>query len=445
MDFRPNTQKDREEMLKTIGVKSIDELFSDIPPALRFKGDMKLPPGMSEYEVAKHLKSLAGKNTAQDYACFIGAGAYDHYVPSVVRHVLARSEFYTAYTPYQPEVSQAVLQSIYEYQTMICELTGMDAANASMYDGASSTAESVTIAAGLTRRKKAIVSRTVNPETRAVIKTYAAGHDIEVAEVGFEQGVTSLKSLHEALDKDVACVVTQQPNFFGNIEPVDEISQDVRSVGASLIVSVNPITLGVLRPPAEYGAEIVTGEGQVLGNPLAFGGPYLGVLAVKDKYLRRMPGRLVGMTKDTRGQRGFVLTLQTREQHIRRERATSNICSNEALNALAAVVYLTWLGKEGIREIGRICVNKAHYLAEGIKSIKGYSLAWTTPFFNEFAVKCPVAPEKIVQSLLDRKILAGYPLGRAYPELKDYLLIAVTEKRTKEEMDNLLAGLEGLA
>lgn len=445
MDYRPNTPKDREEMLKTIGVQSIEELFSDIPPALRFKGDMKLPPALSEFEVSKLLRELAGKNTAQDLVIFAGAGAYDHYVPAVVRHVLGRSEFYTAYTPYQPEVSQAVLQSIFEYQTMICELTGMDAANASMYDGASAAAESVTIAAGLTRRSVALVSRTVHPETRIVTETYAKGHGITVKEVPFENGVTSVKELENLLSGDVACVVIQQPNFFGNIEPVDEISKKVQEAGATLIVQVNPLSLGVLRPPAEYGAEIVVGEGQALGNPLAFGGPYLGILAVKNKYLRRMPGRLVGETVDNRGQRGFVLTLQTREQHIRRERATSNICSNEALNALAATVYLTWLGKEGIRELAEHCVAKAHYLAERISGLKGYELAWNTPFFNEFAVKCPVDPEKIVKSLVSKKILAGYPLGRAYPELKDHLLIAVTEKRTKKEMDDLLAGLEGLA
>jgi len=445
MNFLPNTDKDREEMLKTIGVKSIDELFSDIPPALRFNRALDIPPGMSEYELAKHMRELAEKNEAQNYATFIGAGSYDHYVPSVVRFVISRSEFYTAYTPYQPEVSQAVLQSIYEYQTMICELTGMDAANASMYDGASAAAESVTIAAGLTRRKRALVSRTVHPETRTVIRTYAVGHNIDVEEIPLENGLTSVKSLEDKLGKDVSCVVIQEPNFFGNLEPVHEIAEKVRQAGATLIVCVNPISLGVLRPPSEYGAEIVVGEGQVLGNPMAFGGPYLGVLAVKKRYLRRMPGRLAGVTKDTRGQRGFVLTLQTREQHIRRERATSNICSNEALNALAATVYLSWLGKEGIKELSANCVKKAHYLAERISAIKGFSLAWEVPFFNEFAVKCPVDPEKIVKSLLDKKILAGYPLGRAYPEMKDYLLIAVTEKRTKKEMDDLLAGLEGLA
>lgn len=445
MNFLPNTNKDREEMLKTIGVQSIDELFSDIPPALRFKGSLNLPAGMSEYEVAKHVRELAAKNTAAECVNFIGAGAYDHYVPAVVRHVLGRSEFYTAYTPYQPEVSQAVLQSIFEYQTMICELTGMDAANASMYDGASAAAESVTIAAGLTRRKKALVCGTVHPDTRAVIKTYAAGHGIEVIEVPFENGVTSLKAFEGLISKDVACVVIQQPNFFGALEPMDEISAKTQAVGASLIASVNPISLGILRPPAEYGAEIVVGEGQPLGNPLAFGGPYLGVLAVKDKYLRRMPGRLVGVTTDTKGQRGFVLTLQTREQHIRRERATSNICSNEALNALAAVVYLAWLGKQGIKEIGEVCANKAAYLADSISKIKGYKVAFEQPFFNEFAVKCPVDAEKVVKHLYSKKILAGYPLGKAYPELKDHLLIAVTEKRTKKEMDDLLAGLEELA
>ncbi|HHW27809.1 MAG TPA: aminomethyl-transferring glycine dehydrogenase subunit GcvPA [Firmicutes bacterium] len=445
MNFIPNTKKDREEMLETIGVSSVEELFSDIPESLRLKGQMNLPPAMSEYEVAKHLRELSEKNTAQDFATFIGAGSYDHYVPSVVRHVLGRSEFYTAYTPYQPEVSQAVLQSIFEYQTMICELTGMDAANASMYDGPSAAAEAVTIASGLLRKKKALVSRTVHPETREVTRTYAKGHDIDVAEIHMSNGVTCLDSLKELLTNDVASVVIQQPNFFGNLEPVDKISEMVKAAGATLIVSVNPMTLGVLRPPGEYGAEIVVGEGQVFGNPMAFGGPYLGIFAVASKYLRRMPGRLVGMTNDVRGQRGFVLTLQTREQHIRRDKATSNICSNEALNALAATVYLSWLGKEGIKELGQHCVKKAHYLADRISKIKGYSLAWDAPFFNEFAVKCPVCPHKIVDALKEKKILAGYPLGDAYPELKDHLLIAVTEKRTKKEMDELLAGLEGLS
>ncbi len=445
MNFIPSTEKDREEMLRTIGVASVEELFSDIPKSLRLTEDMDLPGALSEYGVAKLLREISEKSTAQGFATFIGAGAYDHHVPSVVRHVLGRSEFYTAYTPYQPEVSQAVLQSIFEYQTMICELTGMDAGNASMYDGPSAAAEAVTIASGLLRRKNALVSRTVHPETRKVTKTYAVGHGIEVSEIPMSNGVTDLASLKGLLTSDVASVTIQQPNFLGNLEPVDEISALAKASGATLIVAVNPMTLGVLRPPVEYGAEIVVGEGQVFGNPMAFGGPYLGVLAVGSKYLRRMPGRLVGMTNDVRGQRGFVLTLQTREQHIRRDKATSNICSNEALCALAATVYLSWLGKEGIKDLGKQCLKKAHYLAEGISKIKGYSIAWNAPFFNEFAVKCPVSPEKILTSLLDKKILAGYPLGRDYPELADHLLIAVTEKRSKKEMDDLLAGLEGLS
>jgi len=445
MNFLPNTNKDREEMLKTIGVKSIDELFSDIPPALRFEGDLDLPPAMSEHDLAKHMIDLANKNKATGLVNFIGAGAYDHYIPAVVRHVISRSEFYTAYTPYQAEISQAVLQSIYEYQTMICELTGMDAANASMYDGASAAAESVTIAAGLTKRKRALVSRTVHPETRAVIKTYAAGHDLVVEEVDFENGVTSKEHLLSSIGTDVCCLVLQQPNFFGNLEEVDDLSQVVKENGATLIVSVNPISLGILKPPAEYGADIVVGEGQVFGNPMAFGGPYLGIMAVNQKYLRRMPGRLVGMTTDDQGRRGFVLTLQTREQHIRRERATSNICSNQALNALAATVYLSWLGKKGICEIGEQCLQRAHYLADRISELEGFSLAWQAPFFNEFTVKCPMDADKVVDALIKKNILAGYPLGRFYPEMKDHLLIAVTEKRTKEEMDDLVAGLEGLA
>ena len=445
MNFLPNTDKDRAEMLKTIGVKSTADLFSDIPDSLKFKGQMNLPAALSESELAGLMKGMAAKDAAANYATFIGAGAYDHHVPSVVHHVLARSEFYTAYTPYQPEVSQAVLQSIFEYQTMICELTGMDASNASMYDGPSAAAESVTIACGLTRRDKALVSRTIHPETRVVTKTYAAGHSIAVEEVPMENGVTSVAALEKMLSPEIGCLVIQQPNFLGNLEPVDEISAKVKAVGATLIVAVNPISLGLLRTPAEYGAEIVVGEGQVLGNPMGFGGPYLGLLAVKDKYLRRMPGRLVGETTDVRGQRGFVLTLSTREQHIRRERATSNICSNQALCALSAAVYMSWLGKQGVKDLAEHCVKKAHYLAGKISSLKGYSLAWNTPFFNEFAVKCPVAPEKVVKSLLGKNILAGYPLGKDYPELKDYLLIAVTEKRTKKEMDDLVSGMEVLA
>ena len=445
MNYLPNTDKDREEMLKAIGVSSVEELFNDIPPNLRFKGDLNIPLGLSEYELAKHMEDLASRNTAQDYVNFLGAGSYDHYIPSVVSHVLGRSEFYTAYTPYQPEISQAVLQSIYEYQTMICELTGMDAANASMYDGASAAAESVTIASGMTRRKRALVSRAVHPETRAVIKTYADAHEIQVEEIDYKDGITGIADLTGKLGNDVACVVIQQPNFFGVLEPVGEISAKVKAAGAAFIVSVNPMTLGLLRPPAEYGADIVVGEGQVFGNPMAFGGPYLGIMAVTQRFLRRMPGRLVGMTTDGEGRRGFVLTLQTREQHIRRERATSNICSNQALNALAAVVYLSWAGKQGVRQVGEQCVQKAAYLADRISRIEGFSLAWDAPFFNEFAVKCPVDAGQVAESLLEQNILAGYPLGRAYPELGQYLLIAVTEKCTRQEMDALVAGLEGLA
>lgn len=445
MNYAPNTKKDKEEMLKTIGVSTLEDLFQDIPRSLRLKEDMDIPPSMSEYELDRHMRELAEKNKAKNFVNFIGAGSYDHYVPSVVRHVLNRSEFYTAYTPYQPEVSQAVLQSIYEYQTMICELTGMDAANASMYDGASAAAESVTIASGLTRRKKAFLSKTVNPETILVTKTYAVGHEIEVGEIEMENGVTSLTSLKEKINKDVACLVIQQPNFFGNLEPVDEISAITQEAGVTLIVAVNPLSLGLLRPPSEYGADIVVGEGQVFGNPMAFGGPYLGIMAVKNKYLRRMPGRLVGVSKDGKGRRGFVLTLQTREQHIRRDRATSNICSNQALCALAATVYLSWLGKEGIRDLAAQCLQKAAYLAEKISGLKGYGLAWDTPFFNEFVIDCPVDAETVVETLMDKGILAGYPLGKTCTDFKNKLLIAVTEKRTKKEMDDLVAGLEGLS
>ncbi|MEW6523104.1 MAG: aminomethyl-transferring glycine dehydrogenase subunit GcvPA [Bacillota bacterium] len=447
MNFIPNTERDRQRMLEAIGIRSIEELFEDIPDIVRLKRELDLPRAMSESELYSHMVGLAGANSSfHEYVSFLGAGAYDHYIPAVVQHVLGRSEFYTAYTPYQPEVSQAVLQSIYEYQTMICELTGMDVSNASMYDGATAMAEAAMIACGQTRRKKIVVARSVHPEYRAVIHTYARGADLEVVEVDFQKDSGQVCGSGLAGQVPGAgCVLVQQPNFFGCIEDVQSIGNLARQHGALFVVAVDPLSLGVLRPPASYGADMVVGEGQPLGVPMSFGGPYLGFFAVTEKLMRRIPGRVVGATVDVRGQRGFVLTLQTREQHIRREKATSNICSNEALCALAATVYLSWLGKEGIQDLARHCLQKAAYARDRITSLDGYQRAFSAPHFKEFAVRCQVGTGRVLDELLKKKIIAGYPLGRDYPELDDVLLISVTEKRSRGQIDALVSGLEGLA
>ncbi|MEW6242714.1 MAG: aminomethyl-transferring glycine dehydrogenase subunit GcvPA [Bacillota bacterium] len=445
MRYIPNTDKDRREMLAAIGVGSVEELFSDIPAEVRFKGEMKLPAAMSEQEVLRHLRELGSRNASVDeYTCFLGAGAYDHFIPSVVGHVLARSEFYTAYTPYQPEVSQAVLQSIYEYQSLICALTGMDVANASMYDGASAVAEAALMAISQTRRERVVVCRSVHPESREVLKTYAAAIEVEVVEAPMKDGVTDLEALEGLVNDGTACVIAQHPNFFGCLEPVEEIARIVRKAKGLMVASVDPISLGILKPPAEYDADIVVGEGQSLGNPLSFGGPYLGFFAAREQFVRRMPGRIAGATVDVHGKRGFVLTLQTREQHIRRERATSNICSNEALNALAAAVYLSTMGKKGIEEVADLCLQKAHYLYDALSKTERFEPAFEAPFFKEFAVRCKLPVPDVIRGMLDYKILAGYEVRKAYPEYPDVLLVCVTEKRTRQEMDYFVARLEGL-
>ena len=443
--FIPNTDRDRKTMLEAIGVRSIDELFADIPDEVRFKGSMNLPESLSELEALNLLQEMSGRNL-HDLVCFAGAGAYDHFIPSVVGHVISRSEFYTAYTPYQPEVSQAVLQSIYEYQSLICQLTGMDVSNASMYDGATSLAEAALMAVSSTRRRKVLVSRAVNPEYREVLATYARAVEIPVEEVPMSDGATDLEALSRMVDGETACVMVQQPNFLGVVESVDDVSKIAHGAGALFVVAVDPISLGVLKAPGDYDADIVMGEGQPLGNPLSYGGPYLGFFASKEKFVRRMPGRIVGVTEDVRGQRGFVLTLQTREQHIRRERATSNICSNEALNALAATVYLATMGRQGIQEVANLCLQKAHFAMDAIGALKGFEPLFPgKPFFKEFAVKCPVSPSSIVKDLVKKGILAGVDLGRWYPEYSEGLLVAVTEKRSRQEIERLVAGLEGLA
>ncbi len=436
--YIPNTKEEQQGMLRDIGLSSIEDLFSDIPENIRLKKELELDNPLSEMELYDHMKNIASSNAnLNEYSCFIGAGAYDHYIPVLVDHILSRQEFYTSYTPYQPEISQGMLQAIFEYQTMICELTGMDVANASMYDGATAVAEAASMASGITRRSKVLVASTVHPEYRQVLKTYSHFKGAQVVEVGYKNGLIDLEDMEKKTDTDTAAIIVQYPNFFGSIELIKEAGEIAHSKKALLIVCADPIALGMLEAPGKLGADIVVGEGQSLGNPLSFGGPYLGFFAAREKYLRKMPGRIIGQTVDNLGRRAFVLTIQTREQHIRREKATSNICSNQALNALAAAVYLTVMGKQGIREVAELCLQKAHYAYDSLIETKKFKPAFSTPFFKEFVVISESPVSEINKKLLGHKIIGGYDLARDYPELKGGWLVAVTEKRTKQEIDNM--------
>jgi glycine dehydrogenase subunit 1 len=445
MNYVPHTSEDRSEMLKTIGVSSIAELFSDVPFEVKLDRKLSLPPAMSELELMKFMSNLAGKNTTTDcMVSFLGAGVYDHYVPSVVRHIISRSEFYTSYTPYQAEVSQGMLQSIFEYQTLMCELTAMDISNASLYDGATGIAEAAMMASRLTRRQEVIISRAVHPDYRRTLRTYAHNLELNVIEVPFKDGATDIDAIKALVSDKTACVILQSPNFFGCIENMALAAEVAHEKKALFIACVDPISLGIIAPPGEYGADIAVGEGQGLGIPMGFGGPHLGFMTCRKEHMRQMPGRVSGQTRDSQGRRGYLLTLQAREQHIRRDRATSNICSNQALCALAATVYLSWLGKQGIRGVAELCVEKAHYACEKLSQIPGVKRKHSAPFFKEFTIETSIKPEKICQGLLKAGILGGLPLGRFYPDLSDSMLIAVTEKRTKEEIDSLCRALEGL-
>lgn len=441
MGYVPHTDADRQRMLEAIGVDSIDRLFEVVPEGSRYPS-LDLPPALSEMEVVRLLRGLAEENAdLGHHPCFLGAGAYRHFIPAVVDHVLRRGEFYTAYTPYQPEASQGTLTAIYEYQSMICDLTGMDVTNASLYDGASAMAEAALMAARITRREELVVARNVHPAYRQVLQTYTQGLGMPIREVGYDRhGRVDLASAEEALSSGSACLIVQHPNFFGCLEELSSAGELAHRVGALLVTCVDPIALGFFRPPGEEGADLVVGEGQALGNPLSFGGPYLGFLACRQEYMRQLPGRLVGMTTDTQGRRGFVLTLQTREQHIRREKATSNICSNEALVALAATVYLAAMGKQGLRQVAELCFHKAHYAARQIESLPGFALPFGQ-FFKEFVVKTPLSPQEMNAKLWERGIVGGYDLGRHYPELADGLLFCVTEMNPKEEIDALVRAL----
>lgn len=445
--YIPNTAEDRERMLSAIGLQDIEGLFSDIPVELRFKGRLELPERMSELELASHMKTLAGKNAnSEEYACFLGAGAYDHFIPAIVRHIIAKPEFYTAYTPYQPEISQGMLQAIFEYQTMICRLTGMDVSNASMYDGATALAEAALMAVRSTGRNTVLVSKGVHPEYRELLGTYTRFNGIKVAELELSDATTDMERLGAALSAgsenrsdDIAAVIIQSPNFFGYIEDMKQASELASKIGALSIACVDPISLALLKPPGECGADIVIGEGQSLGNPLEFGGPYIGFLAAKKEYVRKMPGRIVGQTVDHEGRRGFTLTLQAREQHIRREKAVSNICSNEALNALAAAAYLSVMGREGLKEVAGLCLAKAHYAYEKLLETGRFEAAGDAPFFKEFTVRSVNEPiESINKRLLEHGIIGGLDLERFDPGRKDCWLVAVTEKRNKTEIDRFV-------
>jgi glycine dehydrogenase subunit 1 len=442
-----HTDEERKEMLSTIGVASVDELFDRIPEKLRFSGDLPIGEGKPEYETVRYFETLAAKNRpAGAMASFLGGGIYDHYVPSIVRHLSGRSEFYTAYTPYQAEVSQGTLQAIFEYQTLISRLTGMPVANASMYDGATAFAEAALMAAKITGRSKFLVAENVNPRYRAVLDTYAAGQNLAVEVVpASDSGDLDAAALESALGDDSAAVMLQTPNYFGVLESPWRYRNAIETAGALLVVMVDPLSLALFRPPGEYAADIVIGEGQGLGNDMNFGGPLLGFMACRQEYVRRMPGRLVSRTTDIDGRTAYTLTLQTREQHIRREKATSNICTNQGLLALRSTIYLSVVGDTGYRELARLCHDKAHRLGELIGACKGFSVRYNAPFFREFVVRCPVSASAVVAEARGHGILAGIPLARYFGDkAENELLVAVTEKRTDEDLKRYQDVLKGI-
>lgn len=439
MPYLPHTPEQVDSMCQSLGISTSEELFGDIPEQVRLQRALHIPNGLSESATWDAILHLAGKNKhAAQYVSFLGAGAYQHYQPKAVQHILGRSEFYTAYTPYQPEVSQGTLQAIFEFQTMICELTGMDAANASVYDGATATAEAALMAVETTGRDTILVSRLLHPEYRQVMETYLRGRGVKTALIDCVEGVTRPEELAKNLHAGVAGVILQNPNFFGSLEALDEMAELAHQAGSLLIACVDPVSLGVLESPGKLGADIAVGEGQSLGLPLSFGGPYLGFMAVKEKLVRRLPGRIVGKTSDRLGREGYVLTLQAREQHIRREKASSNICSNQALCALAATVYLALMGPAGLAEVGNHCLAKAHYAKSLLAKIPGVSLPFNAPVFKEFVVYSEEEPESVNRRLWQTGILGGLDLARFYPEMKNHILLCVTEMRTSQEIERLV-------
>lgn len=442
--YLPITEQDRKDMLDTIGVSSIRDLFSDIPESTRATKEkaIELEEALSEQSLTKHMKELASKNTTTEtHAYFLGAGTYDHYIPSIVNHVLLRSEFMTAYTPYQPEASQGELQALFEFQTMMCELTGMDVANSSLYDGFTSLGEACNLAASVTKKQDILYSKALHPQAKEVIKTYAYGMEYTVKEVGLTETATDLDALKNSITDDTAAVIIQYPNFFGSIEDLKEIKGLLENSKGILIVMANPLALALLESPGKLGADIVVGDTQPFGLPMSYGGPHCGYFAVKKKYMRKVPSRIVGQTVDKEGKRGFVMTLQTREQHIRREKATSNMSSNQALTALGSSVFLAAVGKVGLQEMAQQNINHAHYMKNALES-KGLTVLSGNNTFNEFVVKLNRPLNEVTEKLLDNNIVGGYDVS---PELNEEnaMLLCVTEKRTKEEMDKLVSILTG--
>ena len=435
--YLPHTKEDIKSMLDELNLNNINELFNDVDNNLKLKNTLDLPNRKSESELLKHIKQIGDKNrTTGDILSFTGGGVYDHLVPEIVNNLLSRSEFYTSYTPYQPEISQGTLQAIFEYQSMICELTGMDVSNASHYDGATAAAESALMACGATKRKKVIVSMSVNPQIRKVIKTYLTYKNIELIEIEDKAGVTDLEILNRKADKTVACVLVQSPNYFGILEDFTEVEKVIHQNKGLFITYSNPIALAVIKSPRQWGADIAVGEGQMLGNSLNYGGPYLGFMASTKKLMRKLPGRIVGQTKDLEGVRSFVLTLQAREQHIRRDKATSNITSNQGLNALATTIYLATLGKVGLKEVALRSMANAKYIVDEITKDSKYELAFSKPFFNEFVIKTPDS-KQVIQKLYENNIIPGIDIGNDYRKYENNILIASTEKHNKSDLDML--------
>jgi len=444
MPYTTNTPRDQQEMLEAIGARSIDELFAMVPQEIRFSGQLDLPPAMGELALTEYMTALARQNQpAGQTACFLGGGSYDHFVPAVVDFVASRSEFYTSYTPYQAEASQGNLQAFFEYQTLVTQLTGMDVSNASLYDGGSAAVEGVLMCLATARgRRRVVTAESVHPEYRQILETYLANMDAELVTVETPRGTVDPEQFAAALDDRTACVLVQHPNFFGCLEEMETLARLTHEAGALLVVAVDPISLGLLRRPGQYGADVAVAEGQSLGTPMSYGGPYLGMMACAEKFVRRMPGRLVGQTVDRRDRRCWVLTLQTREQHIRREKATSNICTNQGLLALRAAVYLAAMGPHSMRQLAELCLQKTQYAAEQLTATAGLSPAFDQPTFKEFVVRVPDGRvEQRLEVARREGIFAGVPLARWYPDLADCLLVAVTEKRTKEEIDRLAAVL----
>ncbi|WP_313342341.1 aminomethyl-transferring glycine dehydrogenase subunit GcvPA [Sedimentibacter sp.] len=434
-----NTNEDRDQMLKEIGLSSIDALFDAVPESVLLKSDLNIPRAQSEIELMKNLKTLSNKNLNVDnYTCFLGAGSYEHYIPAVIDQLLLRQEFFTAYTPYQPEISQGTLQVIFEYQTMISELTGLPVVNASMYDGATSMTEAAIMACESTKRTEILVAKSVHPENRQVLNTYAKFRNMTVTELSYQNGQVDIEDLKNKLNNNIAAVIIQSPNFFGVIEDIKAIADMTHENKSLIILNADPISLALLKSPEESGVDIAVGDGQPLGNPMSFGGPSLGYMAVTEKLMRKIPGRIVGETIDKEGNRGFVLTLQTREQHIRREKATSNICSNQALNALTATIYMTLMGKEGLKKVAELCYNKSHYAYDELIKTGKFTPVFTAPFFKEFVIKSGEQVNELNNKLLQKNIIGGYEVELQYPELKDGWMVAVTEKRTKTEIDDLV-------